>query len=72
MKKKPITNEFVASAYEYAGFKELAGKIRNANGMNELSKIAISVIKKIADTNGTFKQGVHDATSDSDKDERTD
>lgn len=63
-----ITNEFVAKAYESAGFKDIAKDIRGAGGIQALAKVAVGVIKKVAETNSTFKREVHDATSKTDKD----
>ncbi len=37
----------VATKYEAAGFKTLAGEIRNSNGIQGVRKVAIKVIKKL-------------------------
>ena len=62
-----ITNEFVAKAYEMAGFKDIAKDIRGAGGIQALAKITVGVIKKVAENNQVFKEEVHNATSKTDK-----
>lgn len=70
--KKKVDNNFVADAYESAGFTSFADSIRGAGSMNELVNVAVDVIAKIASTNDTFRRKVNDATnkSETDTDER--
>ena len=65
-----LTNDFVAKAFKDAGQKNLADKIRSAGSIAQIREVAIELIQKIAATDGTFKKEVHDATSDTNSDER--
>ena len=47
---KLTLQKLVATQFESAGFKRLGEEIRSANGVSELRKVAVRVIKKIAAT----------------------